>query len=159
MLLDLTGLKDETGYIRVETSVNPKDITFLGRKIKMPLDFQLSLDIFGEKKEIVFAGEVKGEFLLECSRCLKEFNKDVNAELEFTIEREEIEDYSSVDVGEQVKENLILAIPIKALCRKDCQGICSSCGQDLNKGSCECVQDSVDPRLEKLEQFYNSGNE
>ena len=156
MLLNLTQLKEDSSYMSLKTSVNPDDINFLGRQIKMPLTFDLDLDIIGEEKELFFTGSIKGEFLLECSRCLKEFKKKVQRDVEFTIPREKIDDYGEVDISEYIQENLILAIPIKALCRKDCQGICSICGQDLNEGDCDCEVEDTDPRLEKLEKFYDS---
>jgi uncharacterized protein len=36
------------------------------------------------------------------------------------------------------------------LCRDDCAGICPSCGTDLNSGSCDCVDDTTDPRWAAL---------
>ncbi len=156
MKLNLTQLKDDNTYMSLETSVKPENIEFLGRQIKMPLEFSLHLDIIGEKEELFFTGEIEGEFLLECSRCLKEFKEHVKTDLEFSIMRDDIDDFGQVDISEYIKENLILAIPIKALCRKDCQGICSICGQDLNEGDCNCVKSDTDPRMEKLKQFYDS---
>ncbi len=156
MKLNLTQLKEDNTYMNLETSVNPDNIEFLGRQVKMPLDFSLEMNIIGEEKELFFTGNIKGEFVLKCSRCLKEFKEHVNAKLEFSIPRKDIDDFGEVDISEYIKENLILAIPIKALCRQDCEGICSICGQNLNKGDCDCVQEDVDPRLEKLQKFYDS---
>lgn len=156
MKLNLTKLKEDNTYVSLETSVSPENIEFLGRQVKMPLDFSLELDIIGEEKALFFTGTIEGEFLLKCSRCLKEFKEHVKARLEFSIPRKEIDDFGKVDISEYIKENLILAIPIKALCRKDCEGICSICGQDLNEGDCDCVQEDIDPRLEKLQQYYDS---
>ncbi len=156
MLLNLSQLQEKNSYLSMETSVCPDDIDFLGRQVKMPDDFNLDLDIIGEEKEIVFTGNISGKFVLACSRCLKEFARKVQASLEFTISRDNIDDYSNVDISEHVQENLILAIPIKALCRKDCSGICPECGQDLNKGECDCETVDTDPRLEKLQQYFES---
>ncbi|MFW6378231.1 MAG: YceD family protein, partial [Bacillota bacterium] len=60
-----------------------------------------------------------------------------------------------VNLNDKLKENLILTIPSKALCSPDCKGICSQCGQNLNKATCDCEQDDIDPRLEKLGELYN----
>ncbi|NYP66715.1 DUF177 domain-containing protein, partial [Escherichia coli] len=41
-----------------------------------------------------------------------------------------------VDLGAQVWEELVLAMPLKFLCDDDCLGLCSACGKDLNAGPC-----------------------
>lgn len=47
-------------------------------------------------------------------------------------------------------EEFILALPTKPLCRKDCKGICSSCGKNLNDGACMCEDETKDPRMSVL---------
>jgi uncharacterized protein len=39
---------------------------------------------------------------------------------------------------------------MKPLCRPDCQGLCVSCGKDLNLGACGCTRETIDPRWEAL---------
>lgn len=48
----------------------------------------------------------------------------------------------SIDVGEFVHEYLVLALPIRFLCKEDCRGICPRCGKNLNEGNCRCVSTS-----------------
>jgi uncharacterized protein len=48
------------------------------------------------------------------------------------------------------EERVQMALPMKPLCRADCRGLCPTCGNDLNLGSCACVRDAVDPRWEAL---------
>lgn len=47
-------------------------------------------------------------------------------------------------------EQLQLNVPMKPVCRPDCQGLCPQCGKDRNEGDCDCVQESVDPRWQGL---------
>ena len=47
-------------------------------------------------------------------------------------------------------EQLQLNIPMKPLCRPDCQGLCPQCGADLNLGACGCGERQVDPRWAAL---------
>ncbi len=58
-----------------------------------------------------------------------------------------------VDLSEVVRQQLLLALPIAPRCREGCQGLCPSCGADLNVGRCSCAPDDVDPRLQSLEQW------
>lgn len=97
-----------------------------------------------------------------CGRCLKEFSADTRAEV---VEKfypkgtEQIEDdafvYDSdvIDITEPLRESLLLAEPIQALCKQDCRGLCPVCGADLNDGDCGCDRFTVDPRLAALKQF------
>jgi len=55
-----------------------------------------------------------------------------------------------IDIGEIVKEQVLLAVPMKPLCDSGCKGICPECGRDLSEGACGCSRKEVDPRLEPL---------
>jgi DUF177 domain-containing protein len=48
---------------------------------------------------------------------------------------------------------VLLALPMHAVCREDCKGLCGSCGQNLNEGECRCAVDRVDPRFAQLKDF------
>lgn len=83
-----------------------------------------------------------------CRRCLVpvEVVIDEGVDLLFT-EDQGADDPSAVvipprstelDLGETIREELILAAPEFALCREDCRGICPRCGKDLNDGPCGC---------------------
>jgi uncharacterized protein len=55
-----------------------------------------------------------------------------------------------LDLGEMLREQFYLALPMRPLCRPDCQGLCPSCGIDRNVETCQCQTDWVDPRLSGL---------
>ena len=59
-------------------------------------------------------------------------------------------DGDQIDLAPLVAEQLILALPSRALCREDCQGLCPSCGTNLNLHQCGCAQQARDPRLAVL---------
>ena len=61
-----------------------------------------------------------------------------------------------LDITEPVRESLLLAVPLQALCREDCRGLCPVCGADRNEGDCGCDTTSVDPRLAALKQFIKN---
>jgi uncharacterized protein len=77
------------------------------------------------------------------------------------VEEEEVElDPADLDVvlydepvlpfEDIVREQVLMAIPMKPLCREDCRGLCPECGADWNAGDCACEKTKVDPRLEVL---------
>ena len=59
------------------------------------------------------------------------------------------------DAGELVREDIILSLPYRFLCREDCKGLCPVCGKNLNTGSCGCRSGKVDPRLEILKKLID----
>lgn len=51
------------------------------------------------------------------------------------------------------REQVLMAIPMKPLCREECLGLCPTCGKDWNTGGCGCEKLAVDPRLEILKSL------
>ena len=62
-------------------------------------------------------------------------------------------DGEAIDVDEIVKEQILLAVPTRMLCREDCKGICPECGTDRNTGDCNCVTNDTDPRWAALKNL------
>jgi len=52
-----------------------------------------------------------------------------------------------------LKEQILLALPVKHVCREDCKGLCPHCGRNLNVESCDCVPAMADPRWADLEEI------
>ena len=52
-----------------------------------------------------------------------------------------------------MREHVLLELPLVPLCAPDCQGLCATCGADLNQGPCGCDRTTVDPRWAALEGF------
>lgn len=61
-----------------------------------------------------------------------------------------------IDVGLLIREQIYLALPMKPICRDDCQGLCTKCGTNLNSSSCNCAPEAVDPRLASLKTLLKS---
>ncbi len=105
---------------------------------------------------------VEGTAQRECARCLAPVTLPVDARVEETYALtgpwpSVVED--TLDVEPLVSEAVLLEEPLRVLCRQDCKGICPTCGKDLNEGPCECRDDEIDPRLERLKEFLGSGEE
>lgn len=58
-----------------------------------------------------------------------------------------------LDVDGLLREDILLDLPAKFLCREDCKGLCPTCGKNLNSGPCGCTQREVDPRLAVLQKL------
>jgi len=98
----------------------------------------------------------------QCDRCLGDYERTYDVPLEHTLvatlEDEENDDYIlldqyQLDLADLTMADILLELPYKSLCREDCQGLCSTCGKNLNEGLCGCTRKSVDPRLAVLGQL------
>ena len=58
--------------------------------------------------------------------------------------------YHVLDLTEAMRQYILIAIPMKPLCREDCAELGSSCGSNLNQGECGCPSQPVDPRWHGL---------
>jgi DUF177 domain-containing protein len=131
----------------------------------------LAFEIFKDKRQFRLAGRVQTTLELRCSRCLEPLLAPVDAAFDLRYqppaanagggEREIEEDDLStafyendeIDLGQLMREQFYLALPMKPLCGEACRGLCPVCGTNLNRGSCACRRDWDDPRLAVLKQF------
>lgn len=98
-------------------------------------------------EEMLFCDfNLKIDLKLTCDRCLSEFifDKDIKFKEEFYLSPQMGEEVylvskdDRIEVGESIREEILSTIPVKKLCKIDCRGICSSCGEDLNVKKCKC---------------------
>lgn len=97
---------------------------------------------------------------VECSRCLTSFALSFIVQLDdltfalpqvpSRVSEYRISEHGWIDTTLALREQILLSIPLITLCRPDCQGLCGQCGQDLNTGSCDCREETIDPRLAVL---------
>ena len=62
-----------------------------------------------------------------------------------------------LDVSGLAREAVVLGLPELVVCTAECKGLCPDCGQDLNRGLCECVPTPGDERWEKLRDLVTVG--
>ena len=58
-----------------------------------------------------------------------------------------------IDLGQLMREQFYLALPMKPLCSEDCQGLCPVCGTNLNRGHVQLQPAWEDPRLAALREL------
>lgn len=127
--------------------------------------------------DIRIAGELAATVEVACARCLEPITREVSRkfdllyrpqgadagreELSVTAAEAEIGYYEGEGLllEDVLREQVMLALPLRAVCRDDCKGLCPQCGQNLNQGQCSCAEAQQDPRWtalkdirEKLEQ-------
>ena len=63
-----------------------------------------------------------------------------------------------IDLAHVAREQCYLALPMKPLCRPDCQGLCPHCGSNRNVGTCTCEERWEDPRLAGLKSLLKDAD-
>jgi uncharacterized protein len=138
-----------------------------------PLEAHLKLTNVGSSN-ILLQGSLEAEVAQICSRCAEGYSQKLRVELceEFVPEGDSrlnadnkdlsLEDLNIfsleeefIDLTEVIRQNLISALPLQPLCRKDCRGLCPQCGVNLNVAPCSCktmVKDSCWQPLKKLKK-------
>jgi uncharacterized protein len=127
-------------------------------------------------------GRLEGATELECSRCLDRIPVAFGQELDLfylpqakgepEAQEEEVEltdrdvvvgyyEGDRLDLGEVAREQILLALPLKPLCREDCRGLCPACGQNRNLVPCGCPppEEPGDPRLEPLRKLVDKNRQ
>jgi uncharacterized protein len=60
---------------------------------------------------------------------------------------------NGLELVDVLREQILLALPLKMICREDCKGLCPMCGRNWNQGSCECKVKAEDPRWSALKDI------
>ncbi len=121
-------------------------------------------------EDIRVRASYKGEFEVLCARCVEPVPVPLAGEFDllFRPERADAEageraitedeteigyyDNNGLLLEDVVREQVLLALPGRTLCKGDCKGLCAHCGQNLNSTSCECARTTgSDPRWKALE--------
>ncbi|MCK8816935.1 DUF177 domain-containing protein [Natroniella sulfidigena] len=153
MKIDITEIKDDLGAImNTEFSLDLADRKVQGQEISIIEPSNAELKVVNSEGEYVIMGTASLSLEVFCSRCLEEFETELEFEVNGEIDKEEVED-AEIDVSGILAEHIRLAIPMKYVCNEECKGLCPSCGQNLNEEECDCIMHKVDPRLAKLEKL------
>jgi uncharacterized protein len=155
-------LKIQVGFLLSEGVGKSADSVFDVPALKIDDDLTLSylqgkLHLSRNSDGVLVQGALHTTLHTECRRCI------IDLELPVTLEFEELfvspprrdaefvvgED-GILDLVPLVRQEVLLAMPMGALCRPNCAGLCATCGANLNDGPCNCQQDTIDPRFAAL---------
>ena len=76
-----------------------------------------------------------------CGRCLEQVECELAAEdIELFIDLENSGE--EIDISDDIREELLINLPMNLLCDEECAGLCSECGANLNKKPCACKDKS-----------------
>jgi uncharacterized protein len=177
MLIEIREL--EAHALDFEERIAPGVIDF-GADVRQSSDLntagraQLVREYHGKHQlinDIRIAGDLRSKFELSCARCLEPIRQDISRkfdllyrpqgsdagkeEMSVTAAEAEVAYYQGEGLllEDVLREQVLLAVPLKAICREDCRGLCPHCGQNLNQGQCTCAEPVEDPRWSALKDI------
>ena len=176
MLLDLKKLHAPREHFErafPASAFEPQDSEY---RVVAPARLSVDVQKLGDNAFGV-SGHVTTRLEVDCSRCIEPFDVPVDAQFELRYvaatentgegEREVGQDDLAtayyrggmIDLIDLMREQFVLALPMKPLCGDDCRGLCPQCGTNLNKAQCDCAPTWEDPRLAPLKSLLSRDKE
>ena len=101
---------------------------------------------------IIIRGMIGTKITLKCYRCLESYEVSFNLCFDEEFSSESIIDHddrytflnSTIDLNKMVEDTILLAMPMKSICREECKGLCVKCGNNLNLNDCSYCIDAND---------------
>jgi uncharacterized protein len=148
-------------------------------------DIQFDIDDAVRIADDLIANHIKGELRLsrtkegilvqsnlavavnrECARCLEPFEHSIPVKIEELYASPHpigdteffVGQNAQLDLAPLLRAEVLIALSHRQYCQEDCQGLCATCGTNLNHDSCDCEKDYIDPRMAKLKELLDSGD-
>ncbi|MGE0814757.1 MAG: DUF177 domain-containing protein [Vicinamibacterales bacterium] len=169
MFLDLTGIRQPETAVerRFEADAFAPEEDF---RIVAPA--LLTGTLHKDEDRFRLEGRVSTRIEALCSRCAEPVEMAVDNAFELrllpqTLAGDRTEDPDNdpttafyaddrLDLGQIVREQCYLTLPMKPLCTPECKGLCPQCGTNLNTERCDCAPSWQDPRLAVLQSLASS---
>ncbi len=157
------------GFIVHQTVGYLRDFPIEAPFLRLPPDLELhnfagNVRVTRTAQGLLLQANLNASIQMPCVRCLAEVSQMLQAEFTdlYAFNRNSmtqagllLPDTGKIDLSETVREEMLLATPINALCSHDCKGLCPVCGENLNTTSCSHENEEPDPRLDVLRSLLD----
>lgn len=160
--INLSSFED---YTELELETDGAELS-VGDTVKIDGVVKVGVSITKESVDsVLVTGAIAASILSGCVRCLEETAAEVSSDFTavfkakgaLTAEDKEDETYTyddnSIDLAQLIKDELLLALPMKQVCSEDCRGLCLTCGKNRNKEKCGCKTENKLNPFEALDRF------
>lgn len=169
MRIELDKLGKYGGAFAHVYQPNELSLEEAGVRLTRPAELRGRIDREGH--EVRLNGSITARAEIDCDRCLQPIVVPINAD--FDVNYVPAEDYAAdvtpelhvedlnlsvfeeetIDIDDLAREQVLLALPSRALCSEDCKGLCPVCGINKNMQACQCESSEVDPRWAALKDL------
>jgi uncharacterized metal-binding protein YceD (DUF177 family) len=164
MRIDVSELLQSTIGTQVDLDLN-LGFQRLGGDVDVH-SIQGTLNLLRTTEGIWVRGSLAVDMDLQCVRCLAPVSERIEIELDerfqtLPIAKSDKDQVYSIGIDHHIdlepalRELIVVNTPMRVLCDQECKGICPTCGQNLNEGSCDCTPDDIDPRMAALKALLN----
>ena len=157
----------ELRKIRFDETFEPGQIDFTGEELEQGGALRavgLAELLPDSEGEIRIRGQYSVEMTAQCDRCLGRARFPLEAQFDlyyrpatYLEEEDEVEidegeaeigfyEGKGLELGDVLREQVMLALPMQRVCSQDCKGICAICGSNRNEAECDCKVDNTDDR-------------
>lgn len=171
MLLDLSRLRGGGG--RIDRQDPPEAFESTDQEFRVADPVVLGAEVQKDREKVRIVGRLTTALEVPCSRCLEPYRIAVDTPIDLLYlpaaaqasgapDDRQVSDQDAnvsfyegetIDLAQLMREQFYLALPMKPLCREDCQGLCPVCGTNRNTATCSCQAEWVDPRMDALREF------
>lgn len=133
------------------------------RDFNFPPFLDVKLVFYRSGRDIFFSGRLGTTLHGHCSRCLKSYPFSLEKAFDFILTPEPLPAKSKelnrdemglsfysgeeINLSPFIREQVLLALPMRPLCDEQCRGLCVGCGTNLNHEACRCPSAAGDPRV------------
>ena len=125
----------ENKELVVEEDIDAEDLDIDIGIMHFPEPVHVKAEAWKSGEDLTVQAHIEGERHFTCSLCLEEFNNVFEKDITLHYD---IKGLDSVTIDPDIREEVIVDHPIRALCKPDCRGLCAFCGANLNEGPCDC---------------------
>ncbi len=165
MIIQVGGLSDGVHKYRFEAKASDLN---LGSEFSDGITVKATLEKTGG--QLFLKAEIQAGASFRCDRCVTPFSTTLMPSYRMNYLPDESEagrfdpsevqiispGLNVVDMRDDVRQTILLSVPLKLLCREDCKGLCPRCGKNLNEGPCSCTEPAPDTGWEKLRELHDN---
>ena len=158
MIIKISNLSDGSYNYKFEG-----EVAEIGLSEPYTGKYKTKIELSKFQDQIILNSETKIKAGMVCDRCGEEYDQVIKSEHKMVYllrgneeENESIDvvylnaDADKINIKNDVRDYVLLAIPMKKLCTDECKGLCYKCGKNLNEGACDCNESEIDEKWKPL---------
>ena len=152
---------NENENLSVHTELDMAEVAENGMN-HFPEKISADITVANHAGMVVFEADVCFKYRFLCDRCYESFDRELAYRFSHILVTDPPEDGSDdyieapdymLDTDALLRDDILLELPSKFLCKDTCKGLCPKCGKNLNEGKCGCPEKEPDPRLAALSRL------
>ena len=155
---EITAEAREVSFLQSEEEVNRRLTQGPVHEFRVGGAIAVDLSYYRAGMELFFEGRLNAPMVASCARCAEEFSTPNARPFRFVlapraagddddgqVRTEDLEfslyEGDQIDLSPLIREQFLLSLPTRPLCREDCRGLCPKCGINLNHSQCACSEE------------------